>query len=432
MMQFINKYKFFKKIVYSTVHEMAVDALDAGAFLDSSLDDKDFADFYSVARSDYLQEIYNERHLKNFIIFPKQIPISNNNTTLKYTYAPIRMICEKYLKNNSILQKIIFEQQRRTTTTHPNDKYSSLLDGSVSSKRNIQGALKMELYFDDVELTPANGKGKSRKFLQVYASCVDIPYQKRMHQHEIELLMMIDRKKVHSLNLDDPLSILLAPLTLDLQSLLSEGIEVETNGQQYKIPVVITSILGDNLAIYELLGKTCSFNANSFVCRFCHAQGNSNRNATENIQNLSIGMNLLSGNENDDILSLGQHPRHTFPFTDLTGVHQWNIAPPDLMHDVSEGAMPLILEIMLTSIVEKSKAKIPSYNWGRTKKESIDFIISSFKSNIIIFYEDSLELSWIDKQFKLQGKSTMVSIIKKLQLYNMLYKFYFYRKKKCS
>lgn len=409
MMKYINKYKYLKKIIHSTVNEMTVDALNAGAFRDYSLDEKDFADFYSVAQSDYYQDIYNERSLMSDTVLPKQLQISNNDITLKYTYVPIRIICEKYLKNNSILQKIVSEQ-RRNSTTHFSDQYSSLLDGSMSTARDIQGALKIELYFDDVELSPANGKGKSRKFLQVYASCVDIPFHKRMHQHEIELVMMIDRKVANSLNLDDPLSSLLAPLIQDLQYLLNEGIKVKTNGRQFTVPVVITSILGDNLAIYELLGRTCSFNANSFVCRFCHAQGSSNRNATENMQNLSIGMSLLTGNENDDILSLGQHPLRTFPFASLTGVHQWNIAPPDLMHDVSEGAMPLILEIILTSIVEKSKAKMPSYNWGRTKKESIDFIIRSFKSNII-FYEDSLELSWSDKQFKLQGKSTMVSIL---------------------
>lgn len=403
-MQFINKYKYDKKIINATVNEMAKDALEAGAFQQNTQSD-DLADYHQIAQSDYLQDIYNERRFHNYIISPQTKEISHNGSTLKYTYVSFRQISEKYIQNRAILNRIITEQL--ATTFHGNDLYSSIHDGSVSSERCFSGKLKFEIYVDDVELTPGNGKGKSRKFLQVYASCVDIPFRQRMHQQEIELIMMIDRKKLQRLNLADPLNAVLAPLIEDL-SILSQGIQLDVNGQNITVPVVLTCLLGDNLGMYELLGRTCSFNSNSFVSRYCHAHGNTNRNSIENIQNLTIDMNLLTGSEDQSILSLGQHPQHTFPFAGIDSVHQWNIAPPDIMHDVSEGALPLILELILTSIVEKSKAKLPGYNWGNTKKESIDFIIRSYNSNIVSFYEDTVELGWSESKFKLQGKATMV------------------------
>lgn len=425
-MQFINKYKYDKKIISATVNEMATDALKAGAFQLSTHSD-DLSNFYQVAQSDYLQDIYNERKFNKFIISPKQLEIINDGNTLKYTYVPFRQICEKYIQSNAILSKIIAEQS--TTFSRETDLFSSISDGSVSKERCFNGKLKFEIYVDDVELTPGNGKGKSRKFLQVYASCVDIPFCKRMHQQEIELVMMIDRKKLQRLNLADPLNAVLAPLKEDLSNLSQEGIQLNVDGKNITVSVVLTSLLGDNLGVYELLGRTCSFNSNSFICRFCHAHGNTNRNSIENIQNLKIGMNLLTGKEDQSILSLGQHPFHTFPFASITGVHQWNIAPADIMHDVSEGALPLILELILTSIVEKSKAKLPSYNWGSTKKESIDFIIRSYNSDVVQFYEDTLELYWSEGKFKLQGKATMVNKIN-FSCNQLFLIFYFFRNEK--
>lgn len=385
---------------------MAIDALNFGAFRHHSLSEEDIADFYTVARSDYLQDIYNERHLKDHVIAPQQLEFSNNGKTMKYTYVPFKQICEKYIQNKSILQKIIFEQN---TATQQNDTFKSILDGELAIERSFRGKLKFELYFDDVELMPGNGKGKSRKYLQVYACCVDVPFQRRMHQNQIELLMMIDRKKVTSLNIDDPFPALFAPLTQDLAQLMNEGLQLEFNGQCLTVQVVVTSILGDNLGIYELLGKSCCFNSNSFVCRYCHAYGNSNRDAVENIQNLSIGMNLVTGQEDESFLSLGQHPVRTFPFAGLPGINQWNIAPPDIMHDVSEGTMPQVLELILTSLVEKSKAKWDSYNWGNTKREVINFITSKYTSGSVLFYEGSVELNWVEGNFKLFGNAALVS-----------------------
>lgn len=405
-MKFINKYKYEKKIIYSTVNEMAVDALDNGAFHHHSLSEEDIEDFYAVARSDYLQDIYNERHLKDHVILPQQLELSNNGTTMKYTYVSFKQICEKYIKNKFILQKIISEQG---TLIQQKDTYESILDGELSDERNFHGKLKFELYVDDVELMPGNGKGKSRKYLQVYASCVDVPFHRRMHQNQIELLMMIDRKKVELLDIDDPLPALFAPLTEDLAQLMNDGLQLEFNGQRFTVKVVITSILGDNLGIYELLGKSCCFNSNSFICRYCHAFGNSKRNAVENTQNISIGMNLVTGQEDENFLSLGQHAVRTFPFEGLPGINKWNVAAPDIMHDVSEGTMPQILELILTSIVEKSKAKLGSYNWGNTKREAINFIISTYTSGVVPFYEGAVELSWVDGSFKLFGNAALVS-----------------------
>lgn len=406
MMEFINKYKYEKKIIYATVNEMATDALDFGAFHHHSLSEEDLKDFYSVARSDYLQDIYNERHLKEHVILPQQRELSNNGTTMKYTYVSFRQICEKYIKNKYILQKIILEQ---STQIHQSDAYESILDGELSEERNFRGKLKFELYVDDVELMPGNGKGKSRKYLQVYTSCVDVPFHRRMHQNQIELLMMIDRKKVTTLNIDDPLPALFSPLKQDLVELMNDGLQVEFKGQRFTVQVVITSILGDNLGIYELLGRSCSFNSNSFVCRYCHAYGNSKRDAVENTQNISIGMNLVTGQEDGSFLSLGQHTVRTFPFAGLSDINQWNIAAPDIMHDVNEGTMTHVLELILTSLVEKSKAKFDSYNWGNTKREVVNFINGAYTSGFVPFYEGSVDISWSEGSFKLLGNAALVS-----------------------
>ena len=107
----------------------------------NDLSREDFKDFVRVTESDYLQDIYRKDALKTYIK-PNihELKDVEGNVISKYSYLPLRSICEKYLKNKSILIHLHEEQQSKSKK---NSAYSSILDGEFDDR--IKGKLK----FDD-------------------------------------------------------------------------------------------------------------------------------------------------------------------------------------------------------------------------------------------------------------------------------------------
>lgn len=67
---------------------------------------------------------------------------------------------------------------------------------------------------------------------------------------------------------NNDLAFLLDPLIEIFKELEEEGLILNINGKEIRIYVVLSLIIGDNLALNELIGLTKSFNS-SYFCRFC-------------------------------------------------------------------------------------------------------------------------------------------------------------------
>src|SRR5699024_4496548 len=165
---------------------------------------------------------------------------------------------------DSIVEHILRQQQTRQR--RDKDPIDSMMDGTAFSDR-VHGKLKIELYLDDCQLAPANFAGSKQKHLLVYITFADIPILHRTKMRDIETLIIVNRDKLKVLG-DQALTKLFERLIKDLHELPEFNFEL-SNGQTSKIEVAISSIIGDNLQVNEILGFKQSFNDNSFTCRYC-------------------------------------------------------------------------------------------------------------------------------------------------------------------
>ena len=190
-----------------------------------------------------------------------------------------------------------------------------------------------------------------------------------------------------------------ADLKQELVQLLEKGIKVRVGEKIETIHVAISSICGDNLGkmtspicvivianttifigIYELLGFKMNFNNNCYVCRFCGSTGKPQQvcacvaecdcDPSHDIQDITFNHLLVA--EDDD----SQGVVRPFSLIGSTELTRQNSAPPDPMHDLTEGVLPSALSFLLNFSVA----------FGLLAREDIELRFKNFGPN---FYEGS-------------------------------------------
>ena len=140
----------------------------------------------------------------------------------------------------------------------------------------------------------------------------------------------------------------LTPLLNDLKTLEEQGVYIETLGQCLKCTV--HCVAADNLGAHGLAGFKESFRG-SYCCRFCltskedmqvsDATTGSCEMRTNN-QHDRLVQEILSGCKNDYGVKKGcALSDHLSYFHPITGF------PPDILHDLFEGVVPVELALCL-------------------------------------------------------------------------------------
>ncbi len=348
-----------------------------------------------VAKSNHLQDVYKKHVFKSYVE-PEMCKIEESNTTVNYSYVPLRSLCLKYLSNGSVVKHLVNEQQSRLNSEPT--VYQSALDGEALSAR-LKGKLKLELYLDDCNLAPAGHHGSSRQeHLFVYATFSDLPYHFRTQMKDIELIMMVNRKELKRFGSGGMLK-LFERLKADLIELSTNGISISIGNQQLTVHLELSSIIGDNLAINEVLGYKLCFNNNAYVCRYCSAGGNLKRiadtiHSSEHIYPLvkNIPTNLNTEQLKDQFGIV-----NPFLLEGVPGLMRLNICPPDVVHDLAEGVIPKTLQLILRSLVKKSFI---------SQKDVLSFVES-----YSYFYEGAPEVQASGTfDFKIKGKAIQVNL----------------------
>jgi hypothetical protein len=366
----------------------------------------DYDRLHSYASSGHLRKEYRKRKFPTFIEpVLKQVNELNRFT---YSYLPLTKVCMKYIsQSNWIVRKLFAEveshSKRIATRTHYQE-YSTIFDGSFSSR--LVGKLKLELFVDDANFAPSNGLGsKGQKFINAYLSCADIPFEKRIHSNEMETVIIANRTKLNKSGSDNnQLKHLFEDFKQELRHLMIKGLQVEVNGKCETIQVTLSTIIGDNLGVYEIMGNKRCFNNDAYVCRYCGAKGKRKRNNSGDvleIQSLCQSFPLITEQGTRTLEELGI--LREFVFDGLPGISRWNCAPPDLTHDLAEGVVLNVLELILTSIARNDLTGTVKYNTA--------VIIKQFDQHK--FYEGKPALKWTGAEgFKLDGKAIQVSKFK--------------------
>lgn len=279
------------------------------------------------------------------VVKPVQYMLEPGHTAV---HVPILEMIQTIFNHTDVLDKI------KETQVAQKGHYVSHQDG-VYFKENMflsSDELKIPLifYIDDLEI--ANPLGTSRKIHKIcaiYWMLADLPSKYRSALHVIQLAALCKVADIQTFGYEKALG----PLLRDLHTLEQDGVFIESIGKV--VQGTVMCVLSDNLAAHDLAGFSKSFRAEYF-CRFCTATQAELQ--THEVASGEFSLRTKDSHNNDvhavmhgDDQSqngvkadcvLSQHLEH---FHAVTGF------PPDVLHDLFEGIVPVELALCIGNMI---------------------------------------------------------------------------------
>lgn len=325
-MAIIFKYKYTQGVASSLINSIIGDILTLQEIRPPN--HSNLKAYKKVASSEYLQNVYFEKTNSHYVQPQSldKLQINDESYELKYCATPLLPMINRLLSNQSLVDHLWEEQNQPRASRQVQLSLENPLDASFAQR--IRGKLKLEVYVDDTQYSPSY-MNKTQKFTCIYLSLADIPFHLRTKRDEIDIYLLVNKVNLDKLRLNDTNFALFSRLRSEIESINERGgIQLKTsNGTQFTATVTISSIVGDNLAIYPLLGFSGCFNTSSFRCRFCLASGRSH-DGNDSIQELFRHRPLATSDSDAE-----QHFTRlsNFIFDGFEGINRWNIAPPDIV-----------------------------------------------------------------------------------------------------
>lgn len=192
---------------------------------------------------------------------------------------------EVYAQYVSIIDTLIHIKSK-STDSKP-DQSSDMLFNYESTKRckndhyymEHPGAVKLMLYFDDIEIANPLGSKAGLHKLTMFYIAVDGKAAGKLHSIYLALVC-------HSSDL--PLygySTILRPLIQDLHD-LNHGVPLtDSAGNETTLYARLEHVIADNLAANQILGLVCSF-SRGYNCRFCYIDSENRKTCSRSLDQL--------------------------------------------------------------------------------------------------------------------------------------------------
>ncbi|XP_066590791.1 uncharacterized protein [Prorops nasuta] len=242
----------------------------------------------------------------------------------------------------------------------------------LKSSKHTKFVLPLFLYEDDFECGNALGSHAGvYKMSGIYISLPFLPPVFRSQLQNIFLLQI-----AHSDDIKQYSSkIVYRRIIEELNSLATNGVLIETNGNTLHILFQLTLIVGDNLGLNSILGFTKSFNSNYF-CRFCtETKVNSTKSCKVNSSLLRNKIKYEIDIRKNDISQTGIKERCVF--NDVNNFHVTENYCADIMHDLFEGVCSYDIGLILHHIIFIQKLftlntanfRIKHFDYGNEKNK---------------------------------------------------------------
>lgn len=329
-MSIMNKFKYEKGVAASTVNDIVSSVLQLQHHNPPNI--TNFDDYQKIVNSNYLQDTFLERTNKSYtapIQMDSITDVDGRVHAIKFTMMPLKSLLCQAFANTSLVDHLS-QQQQQSSQRHPSPDIKCPLDSAIASR--TRKLIKLEVYVDDTQYSPGFFNS-SQKYTCVYLCLADIPFHHRTKADSIDIYLLINAKQLKQLNLKNRDGALFGILRQEIDTINQKGgIKLrDSTGKCFRMEITISTVLGDNLAIYPLLGFSASFRNTSFYCRFCGARGSS-KDGGDDTQELFKYRKMVDGATVTNLELQGVRPeRGDFAFNGLHGINRWNIAPPDLV-----------------------------------------------------------------------------------------------------
>lgn len=277
-------------------------------------------------------------------------------------YVPLHPMLQKMLSRADILDKALSIQK------HVQHEYSSYRDGTYCNENDLlkgdEFKIAVGLYTDDFEVSnPLGTSRKKHKMSAVYWVIANVPSKYRSTLHSIQLAVLCKASYVKEFGYAK----ILHPLIQDLASLEQHGVYVEKLGECVKGTVVY--VAADNLAAHSLAGFFESFTVDRF-CRFCMATRDEMQ--AKEVNSGAFEPRTIDAH-NQQVQEVKQDPTKAKQYgvkgecvlTDgLEHFHVVHGYPPDILHDLLEGIVPVELSLCISNMISKKYFTIDTLNYA--------------------------------------------------------------------
>lgn len=285
------------------------------------------------------------------------------------SYVPLKETLKKVLEMPRVYENI---KKNLENLKKPTSKTNHLMQGklwkSKLSKLPPENGfiyLAYVLYFDDWE--PNNPLGSHKKTGSMCGCYMQLPFLPSDSNSKLEniFLVSIFKSSLKKLGMNK----CLCHLIEQIRELETQGIKITINDEDFLIKPVLALVIGDNLAINEILGYTTSFSAN-YPCRFCKIKKNALHVATvedpsllRNAENYEIDLALNNVTETGVVGPCA--------ISKVDSFEVWENRCPDIMHDMLEGTFNYDLSHVLHYLM--NEANYFTLNTLNIRKENFDY-----------------------------------------------------------
>lgn len=330
------------------------------------VESQDMVNFVDAMKSPFLGLDTEYKRMKEFQRLGMIVPRSHIAGTRYETTNGAKELVNNTFEYVSVIETIatvinITQLNCSATPCHGQDNrmLNNFTNGSRFATNQLLAthpeALQIILYHDDIELAnPLGSKAGINKLTMIYMYIVNSGSQSKLYN--IHLVGVAHASDIKEFGFQK----ILNPLYEDLQKLES-GVEIAGK----TVWACLTHIIGDNLAVNQILGLVQSFSADHF-CRFCTMSKAETQKAT--MQNPDLFR--TSAMHTDHLVQIDDDPsssRHTgvkssLILNNLKHFHGIEAATADVMHDILEGTAKLELQLILQHFIKMKKITLESFN----------------------------------------------------------------------
>ncbi len=302
--------------------------------------------------------------------FEKEFPIVNMPIEYKldkesqfFAYVPILNMLQLLLNRSEVLDKVLAPDGSACGI-------SSYRDGTNYSENPFLMAEKcrivLTLYTDEFEIAnPLGTSKKKHKMFSVYWVLANLPSKYRSSLHAIQLAILCKASAVKQYGYEK----VLYPLVQDLKTLEKHGIFVERLGECVLGTVLCVS--ADNLGAHSLSGFQESFIV-EHPCRFCMVKKSEIQQRQVRTGAFESRTKLNHDRQVEEVLKdqslVKQYGvKDSCVLRELDYFHPVGGFPPDLMHDLLEGVIPVEMAVCLKDLINKKYITLDYLN--RTIKQ---------------------------------------------------------------